>query len=176
VSPSRRRRAASVAMWVVLAAALAAALAVSASRGGGALSASARAKAIDAGLKCPSCQSISVADSSAATAAAVRQIVLTRVREGQSDQQIDQYLMGVYGPSILLRPPASGLTAVVWVVPLLAAAGGVIGLGAFFWRRRRPVTARVTPEDRALVDRALVDRALAENGHDIAATSVSPPP
>jgi cytochrome c-type biogenesis protein CcmH len=163
-------------VWVVLVVILAVVLAFSASRGGGPLTVSERANAIDASLKCPSCEAISVRDSSAPTAVAVRQLVLARVRAGQSDQQIDRYLVSRYGPSILLSPPASGLTTVVWVVPLLAAAVGVIGLGVFFWRRRRPVTVRVTPEDRALVDRALVDRALAENGHDIAATSVSPPP
>jgi cytochrome c-type biogenesis protein CcmH len=172
-------------VWVALVLVLAAALAFAASRGGGPLTASQRADAIDAGLKCPSCEAISVRDSSAPTAVAVRQVVLARVRAGQSDQQIDDYLVSRYGPSILLSPPASGLTTVVWVVPLLAAAGGVIGLGAFFWRRRRLVPASVTAEDRALVDRALVDRASVDrasfdrgsvqNGHDIA-TSVAPPP
>ena len=160
MTTARRRRSASVVVWVVLAAALAAALAVSASRSAAPLAPAARAEAIDAGLKCPSCQTISVADSSAATAAAVRQIVLTRVREGQSDQQIDQYLVGVYGPSILLRPSASGLTAVVWVVPVVAAAGGLGGLGVLFWRRRRPVAVPVSAEDRALVERALAGKGL----------------
>jgi cytochrome c-type biogenesis protein CcmH len=174
-------RSGSFVVWVVLAVILAVALAFSVSRGGGPLTVSERANAIDAGLKCPSCEAISVRDSSAPTAVAVRQVVLARVRAGQSDQQIDHYLESRYGPSILLSPPASGLTTVVWVVPILAAAGGVIGLGTFFWRRRRPVTVRVTPEDRALVDRALVDRALAdrvsaENGHVVPASTVSPPP
>jgi cytochrome c-type biogenesis protein CcmH len=77
------------------------------------------------------------------------------VRAGESDQQIEQYLVSRYGPSILLRPPTTGLTAVVWVVPVLAAVGGLGGLGLFFWRRRRPVGVSVTTEDRALVERAI---------------------
>jgi cytochrome c-type biogenesis protein CcmH len=145
-------------VWVTLAVVLAVALAFSVTRSGP-LTASARAAAIESNLKCPSCEAISVLDSSAATAAAVRQDVLARVKEGQSDQQIDRYLVSRYGPSILLRPPASGLTAVVWVVPLLAAVAGFGGLGAFFWRRR-PAATPVTSEDRALVDRALADRSL----------------
>jgi cytochrome c-type biogenesis protein CcmH len=153
---SRRHglRAASAPAWIVLGVVLAVALAFSVSPGG-TLTPLQRAAAIDGVLKCPSCDGISVADSSASSAAAVRQVVLARVRQGQSDQQIEQYLVSRYGPSILLRPPTTGLTAVVWVVPLVAAAGGLAGLGLFFWRRRRPPPTPVTPQDRALVDQLL---------------------
>jgi cytochrome c-type biogenesis protein CcmH len=144
-------------VWVVLVVVLAVVLAFSISKGDGPLTASQRAAAIDAALKCPSCDGISVEDSSASTAVAVRQVVLTRVLEGQNDQQIEQYLESRYGPSILLRPPTTGLTAVVWVVPVLAGAAGIGGLGVFFWRRRRPPGMAVTSEDRALVERALAE-------------------
>ncbi len=161
-------RAASALVWVLLAVVLAVALAFSVSKGGP-LTPAQRAAAIDAVLKCPSCDGISVADSSASSAAAVRQVVLARVREGQSDQQIEQYLVSRYGPSILLRPPTTGITAIVWVVPLLAAVGGLGGLGLFFWRRRRPAGSTVTSEDRALVDRALA-------AHDHGTAPVPPGP
>jgi cytochrome c-type biogenesis protein CcmH len=151
--------AASRAVWTALAVVLAVVLAVSVSRGHGTLTETQRAAAIDGVLKCPSCDGISVADSSASTAAAVRQVVAARVRQGQSDQQIESYFVSRYGPSILLRPPTTGITAVVWVVPLVAAAGGLGGLGLFFWRRRRPAQAPVTAEDRALVDRARAEHA-----------------
>ena len=169
MSEGSGRRAATVAVWVALAVVLAVALAFSASRASGRQSPAQRAAAIDGILKCPSCDGISVADSSASTAAAVRQVVLARVRQGQSDQEIEQYLVSRYGPSILLRPPTTGITAVVWVVPLVAAVGGVGGLGVLFWRRRRPLTASVTA-----ADRALVDRALAEHGPGTGGRPVSP--
>jgi len=171
VSPRGGRKAGSGPVWVVLAVVLALALALAASRWSGTPTVAQRAAALDAVLKCPSCDGISVADSSASTAAAVRQVVLIRVREGQSDQQIEQYLVGRYGPSILLRPPTTGITAVVWVVPLVAAAGGLGGLALFFWRRRRPPTTVVTPEDRALVDQAM-----AENGPVAAPVAAGPGP
>jgi cytochrome c-type biogenesis protein CcmH len=155
-----------VLVWVALVLVLAATLAVSVSRTSAPQTPAQRAAALESDLKCPSCDAISVLDSSASTAAAVRQVVLARVRQGRSDQQIEHYLVGVYGPSILLRPPASGLTAVVWVVPLLAAAAGVGGLGLLFWRRRRPPAVTVTP----------VDRALAEHGRSGAGVPVGPGP
>jgi cytochrome c-type biogenesis protein CcmH len=159
-------------VWVTLAVVLAIALAFSVARSNATPTLSQRAAAIDGNLKCPSCEAISVEDSSASTAAAVRQLVLSRLREGQTDQQIYQYLESRYGPSILLRPPTTGLTAVVWVVPLVAAAAGLGGLGVFFWRRRRPVAVVVSPQDRALVDQALVDRATVDRESDVTALSM----
>jgi cytochrome c-type biogenesis protein CcmH len=156
VNAAWRRRATAL-VWVGLAVVLVVVLGFSVSRGGPQTPAQ-RAAALDAVLKCPSCDGISVADSSASTAAAVRQVVAARVRQGQSDQQIEQYLVSRYGPSILLRPPTTGITALVWLLPLVAAVGGVGGLGLFFWSRRRPVVVGVSAEDRALVDRALADQ------------------
>jgi cytochrome c-type biogenesis protein CcmH len=138
------------------------ALGVGAGRGGPRATEAQRANAIDALVRCPSCNGISVADSSASTAVAIRHAVAARVQAGQSDEQIDRFLVSRYGPGILLRPPFHGSTAWVWVLP---PAGGVLaaaGLAAVFWRRRHLTAAPVTAEDRALVERALAERARAE--------------
>jgi len=141
--------------WVALGVVLAVALVFGATRPGGPSTPAQRAAAIDAALRCPSCEEISVAASSAPAAVAIRQVVARRVDEGQSTAQIEGFLESRYGLGILLRPPASGLSAVVWVVPLVAVVAGLIGLGAFFWRRRRIVPVSVSAADRLLVQRAL---------------------
>ena len=148
--------------WVVLVVVVGVALGVGASRGGPPATDAQRANAIDALVRCPSCNGISVADSSASTAVAIRRAVATRVQAGQSDDQIDKFLVSRYGPGILLRPPTRGSTVWVWVLP---PAGGVLaaaGLAVVLWRRRHLATAPVTAEDRALVERALAERARAE--------------
>jgi len=96
-----------------------------------------RAAALDSELKCPSCDDLSVADSSASAAVAVRHEVAHLVGEGRTDQQIEDSLASQYGPTILLRPPASGLTSLVWIVPAVAGAAAVAALGVLFWRRSR---------------------------------------
>lgn len=117
-----------------------------------------RAAAIDASLRCPSCDGISVADSSASTAVAIRQLVASEVRAGESTSQIDAFLVGKYGQSILLKPPASGISLVVWLVPLIAVVTGLLGLSVLFWRRRQPSAPDVGDDDRALVEAALRER------------------
>lgn len=96
-----------------------------------------RAGAIDSQVRCPSCADISVAQSSAASAIAVRHEVSRLVAAGESDQAVERRLVGQYGPSILLAPPESGLSALVWLIPLVAGLLAVGGLGVFFWRRSR---------------------------------------
>jgi cytochrome c-type biogenesis protein CcmH len=117
-----------------------------------------RAAAIEADVRCPSCEDISVAQSSAPTARAIRQAVTDRVAVGASDAAVEDYLVSRYGPGILLRPPAHGTVGLVWLVPVAALAVALGILGTFFWRRRRVVALAVSDEDRVLVERALAGR------------------
>ena len=96
-----------------------------------------RAAALDTQIRCPSCEDISVAQSSASSAIAVRHEVASLVQSGASDQAVEQRLVDQYGPSILLSPPDSGLSSLVWLLPLVGGALAVAALGAFFWRRSR---------------------------------------
>jgi cytochrome c-type biogenesis protein CcmH len=96
-----------------------------------------RAAALETQIRCPSCEDVSAADSSASAAVAVRQEIAHMVAEGRTDQQIENALVGRYGPTILLRPPTRGLTSLVWIVPAVAGAGAIVVLGVLFWRRSR---------------------------------------
>jgi cytochrome c-type biogenesis protein CcmH len=154
VRASPRTRAA----WVVLAVVLAVALAVGAHRPSPAPGPAQRAAALDAALRCPSCQDVSVADSSAPTAVAIRRIVATRVAAGQSDAAVEAFLVSRYGPDILLRPPASGGVGAVWLVPIVAVPAALVALGVFLWRRRRIAAAAPSEDDRRLVEAALAGR------------------
>ena len=78
-----------------------------------------------------------MAQSSSSTSLAVRQQISTLVRRGASNQQIENTLVDEYGPTILLEPPASGLSSVVYLLPAVAGAVAVVALGTLFWRRSR---------------------------------------
>ena len=144
-----------VIVWIVLALVLAGALAVGASHGGGPESPASRAASLDADLRCPSCDDISVANSSAASAVAIRQLVLADTKAGVSDPAIVAYLQSRY-PGIVLRPSASGVEGIVWFAPLVGFAAAVAVIGRVFWRKRsRPLAIRVDEADRLLVADAL---------------------
>jgi len=96
-----------------------------------------RAAALEAQIRCPSCEDLSVAQSSSSSAVAVRHQVDRLVADGKTDQQIEATLVAQYGNSILLRPSTSGLTSLVWILPAVAGALAVAVLAVLFWRRSR---------------------------------------
>ncbi len=87
-------------------------------------------------VRCPSCEDLSVAQSSAPTALAVRHEIAAAVARGASDTAILTALETAYGPAILLSPPTSGLGTLLWAGPL-ALIVAALALGALRWRRRR---------------------------------------
>ena len=114
-------------LWTLLGVVLVAALVV----GSGILSstpptAAQRATAIESVVRCPSCEDLSVAESSAPTAVTVRAAVAQQIAEGRTDQQIQAYLVDRYGMSIVLDPPARGWSLLVWLLPVL---GGILAVG-----------------------------------------------
>jgi cytochrome c-type biogenesis protein CcmH len=124
-------------LWWLLGAVLVLALVI----GSGVLSSSAptaaqRASAIESVVRCPSCQDLSVAQSSAPTALAVRVAVGQQISEGRTDQQIKDYLVARYGASIVLDPPASGWSLMVWLLPVVGGGVAVVLLVAVLIRRR----------------------------------------
>ena len=106
-----------------------------------------RAAAIEAGVRCPSCTDLSVAESNATTAIAVRNQIERMVAQGASNADIDQTLVSEYGQTILLQPPDSGGIPVLYVVPLVLGVAVLVAVGVLFWRRSRQFEElRVTEE------------------------------
>ncbi len=99
--------------------------------------AEARAENIGHQLRCMVCQNESVEESEADLARDFRHIIRERVRAGETDTQILNWMVARYGDFIRLRPPFSALTFPLWAAPVLA-----IGIGAAavaLGRRRQPV-------------------------------------
>lgn len=87
-------------------------------------------------VKCPSCEDLSVAQSNATSAVAVRNEISRKVRAGESDNQILTSLEDVYGTSILLSPSTSGIGALLWIGPVLVLIVVAV-IGVRLARRRR---------------------------------------
>ncbi len=90
-----------------------------------------RARAISAGLRCLVCQNQSIDDSDAPLARDLRLIVRERLVAGDSDEAVTSFVVARYGNYVLLKPPFSPATLVLWLTPLL-----VLGAATAYIRRR----------------------------------------
>jgi cytochrome c-type biogenesis protein CcmH len=135
------------AVWGAIAVAVCAGVALAAGvfGGGGAhpVSLYQRTMAVAGEYRCPVCAGESVAASDAPEAVEIKGLVQQWLADGRSQAQIRSYLVRDYGTSILERPPTSGVSVLVWALPGVAVAAGLIGLGFGFarWRRANPVPA-----------------------------------
>jgi cytochrome c-type biogenesis protein CcmH len=119
-----------------------------------------RVDRITSELRCVTCQGLSVKDSPAASARQMRDLVVQRVAEGRTDDQIRDEFRASYGDWVLLSPPTSSWTGLVWLVPLAALAVGLAVARA----RMRPVMlsgpAPSAPELAALRERVVREETL----------------
>lgn len=70
-------------------------------------------------LRCLVCQNQSLADSSAGLAQDLRREVYRMVIDGDSDEEIVNYLVARYGDFILYRPPLKPSTYFLWLGPVI---------------------------------------------------------
>lgn len=145
--------------WLAMAVVLLGCFAVGVARDEGPQTAQDRVAAIARTIKCPTCQGESVGDSNAASSRAIRADIAARVSAGESDDQIRAAYVASYGEEILLTPSGSGISALVWAIPVVVLALGLAGLVLVFLRWRDEPVAPVTDADRALVDEAIHHRA-----------------
>ncbi|MDP9252416.1 MAG: cytochrome c-type biogenesis protein CcmH [Chloroflexota bacterium] len=121
-----------------------------------------RVDRITSELRCVTCQGLSVKDSPAASARQMRDLVVQRVAEGRTDEQIRDEFRAAYGDWVLLSPPTSSWTGLIWLVPLAALAAGL----AVALARMRQGTPRVgAPSARELA--ALRERVAREEAMDL---------
>lgn len=116
-----------------------------------------RARDLAGRFGCPVCNGQSVRESDSGIAIEIRAEIQRQVQAGRSDSEILGYLENSY-PGHLLTPPATGVSALVWVLPVTLgiAAMAAAGFAFILWRPRHDVV--VPPEDQALVDRLLEAR------------------
>lgn len=109
-----------------------------------------RVEQIGTQIKCPVCQGESIANSPAQMARDMMALVSERVSQGIPNDEIIGELLSSYSGAVLLDPPTSGNTLVLWLAPLAAV---IVGLSMIIWWRRHPgseqSTAETPPESRS---------------------------
>jgi cytochrome c-type biogenesis protein CcmH len=105
-----------------------------------------RARALSRELRCMVCQNQSIDDSDAPLARDLRLLVRERLKAGDTDGQVIDFLTARYGDFVLLKPRFGWHTALLWLLPALVLGVGALVLLSLVRRQRR------APESRA--DRA----------------------
>jgi cytochrome c-type biogenesis protein CcmH len=122
----------------------------------------ARARTLSKELRCMVCQNQSIDDSEAPLARDLRLLVRERLKAGDSDSQVLDFLVARYGEFVLLKPPFTSQTWLLWLLaPLMLLLAGV---GLLRMARSRPVgesagqsVAPLTDAERRRLDRLLAD-------------------
>jgi len=116
-----------------------------------------RARDISAGLRCLVCQNQSIDDSDAPLAHDLRVLVRERLKTGDTDQQVRDYIVARYGEFVLLKPPFNAETAILWLMPLLV----LVGAALFVWRSAvaggQPQAVPLSPDEQAALDALMRD-------------------
>jgi cytochrome c-type biogenesis protein CcmH len=87
-------------------------------------------------LRCPKCQNQDIADSNAPIAADLRKEIYRMLGEGQSNQQIIDFMVDRYGDFVRYKPALNSRTWFLWFGPGALLIGGLLVMGVIVTRRR----------------------------------------
>ena len=117
-----------------------------------------RARVISRDLRCLVCQNQSIDDSNADLARDLRLIVRERLKAGDTNTEVIDFVVARYGDFVLLNPPLKPATFLLWGGPGLLLLFGGIGLVLWFRRRGTPDAPPALTEDEQVRLAALLDR------------------
>ena len=98
-------------------------------------------------VRCLQCQNQSIKDSNVSLAADLRREIARMIDEGQTDDEIADFLVVRYGEFALYRPRTTGKTLVLWLAPfLLVLFGGFALMRVVKHRMSLPIDDDVAKE------------------------------
>ena len=92
---------------------------------------------LSAHLRCLVCQNQTIADSNAELAVDLKNQVREKLRQGQSEQEILDYMVKRYGEFVLFSPLVKSTTWLLWFGPLLLLVVGLCVLFIILRQRRK---------------------------------------
>lgn len=103
-----------------------------------------RAQEIDKSVMCPICPGESIDQSQNVMAKQMRAVVREKLKAGWSPDEVRQFFVDRYGPSVLLAPPERGFSLLAWLLPPSGVL--VVAIVLFFVIRTMKRTQIVTQE------------------------------
>ncbi len=97
-----------------------------------------RARDVGRALRCVVCQNQSIEESDASLAEDMRGLVRARIRQGDSNEDVIEYMQSRYGDFVLLEPPVQSNTYILWAAPFLILLLALL----WFWRASKRQLSR----------------------------------
>jgi len=94
-------------------------------------------------LMCPLCAGQTIAQSNNETSSQMRDLVLKKLSNGETKEEILQYFESRYGERILAKPNKKGLNLILWIFPFVFVA--LASIVIYFLIRRWSARIRLTP-------------------------------
>lgn len=120
-----------------------------------------RAREIGRALRCVVCQNQSIEESDAVLAEDMRILVRKRLADGDTNEEVIDFMHDRYGDFVLLKPPVQSNTLLLWFGPFILLA--LMLLWYFFrTRNKKPKSQIIPPLDDDEKER--LERLLDEDG------------
>ncbi|MES2889174.1 MAG: cytochrome c-type biogenesis protein [Pseudomonadota bacterium] len=107
-------------------------------------------------LRCLVCQNETLAASQADLAVDLRKQIRLKLQQGQSSEQIVDFMVARYGEFVRYRPSFTGMTVLLWLGPFAFLLASLTGLAVVIRRRRAAPPAALSEAQRARA-RALLE-------------------
>lgn len=106
-------------------------------------------------IHCPICSGESIAQSQTDISRNMMNEVRDMVRQGRSEAEILRTFASSYGDRILLDPPKTGITSLLWTLPILLAAAAAFGWWTYTHRATRAPEQELTADQEARIQALL---------------------
>ncbi len=121
-----------------------------------------RYKLLSAELRCPKCQNQNIADSNAPISQDLRKLLYKQLEAGATDEEILEFMVSRYGEFVRYKPRMSGVTLMLWVMPLVLLVGAIVILFNVFRGERRD-GAVISSEEQQQLDDLFAQQELSVN-------------
>lgn len=111
-------------------------------------------------LRCPKCQNQNIADSNAPISKDMRDVVYRMMKDGASNEEIVESLVGRFGEFVRYKPELDSRTFLLWATPAIAVFGGLLVVTGVVIRSRRAGLEgpELSAEEKARVNKMLADQ------------------
>ena len=116
-----------------------------------------RVMALASELRCLVCQNQTIADSSAELAIDLKNQVREKLKQGESEEKILEYMVARYGDFVLYKPPVKATTLPLWIGPFALLLAALAGLYVYIVRRRGSAPAQALSAEEEARVRSLLD-------------------